>query len=105
LHSRVFGGLLGSCQLINNVVAPFLVAAEVGFQEIRKEEQPQHREDDEQLDQDDDPQLPAYGHAPETFKIKLVYPAQQHHFSRIFLPPSSFTRQPLLLASRNAKET
>ncbi len=55
------------------MIASFLVGAKISFQYIRKEENPKDGKHDEQLHQNNPPQLPAPGHAPETIVIKPDY--------------------------------
>jgi hypothetical protein len=52
------------------VVAPFLIRFEIPFQQIRKKEELQDGEHDEQFNQDDAPQFPAPGHVPEALNVE-----------------------------------
>jgi len=57
-------------QLVLNVVTTLMIIAEPRFQEIRKEKQAKNKEKNEEFDKDDYPELPTYGHAPETIVIE-----------------------------------
>ena len=56
--------------MFNNVIAPFFIGAEPGLKKIRKKENLHNGKKDEELDQDDDPELPADGHIPEAVVVK-----------------------------------
>jgi glyoxylase-like metal-dependent hydrolase (beta-lactamase superfamily II) len=57
-------------QLFPDIVSPFFVTFEPGFQKIREEKQSQDKKDDKKLDKDDDPELLSDGHITETVVVK-----------------------------------
>jgi hypothetical protein len=52
---------------------PLLIAVKIAFQQIRKKEEPEDHKHDEQLNQDDPPEISAPGHPSEAVRIESEY--------------------------------
>jgi len=61
--------------MFQNMPGPFTVRIKISFQEVGEKEDAQDHKHNEELDQDDPPELPAPGHAPESVTIEPEYPA------------------------------
>jgi hypothetical protein len=57
--------------LLNNIIASFPFCPEPGFEKIRKKEEPDNEKKYENLDENDQPELPPDCHTAESFIIKM----------------------------------
>ena len=64
---------------------PLLIVLEITVQKIRHEEEPDDHKENKELDQDDDPEVPApFGHVSETIHIKPESAVQDRSFLAVW---------------------
>ena len=76
---------------IKDIVAFGFFGMKTGIQEILKEEKPEDGEHDKQLNEDDDPEPFANGHAPETIVIEEENPVKDVMFQSSLSGPCAFS--------------
>ena len=85
---------MGGCQVFEHV-SGLLVVAFPGEQ-VGKEEELEHGEQDEQLDEYDGPKRPSEGHLPEAVDVESDDVAQHlHGFGRVVVPVKYTTTRPI----------